>query len=326
MDIFVENKNGVILNTKNKYCPEDINVKIKTQKLKVKSEKEPQTFEGLFGQVDVAAGHSVYYDSEMIISEVEPVDEYRKNLWIKKIDDSNNMIDILSLKDGWVQTDGTLGGEPTSGEMYGDYIEVEPSTTYLFEIVKTSDTYQDWFGIGEYKEDQTFIKRQAFANFVTKSIKFTTSSTTKYIVVSARNLKDATAIRLKPFTEEGIFTLNSDGIYEELELTSATEGWKTINTTPSTQYKKTGNFVEVNLRFNSSSGYYVSSGYTALGILPEDCRPTIDIGIPVFTITTSNGFSNNIVLLINTDGTVQLRNMTSSVRLQALLAHTSFLL
>ena len=245
MDIFVENKNGVILNTKNKYCPEDINVKIKTQKLKVKSEKEPQTFEGLFGQVDVAAGHSVYYDSEMIISEVEPVDEYRKNLWIKKIDDSNNMVDLSSFVDGFVTGTGTFDTDTTNGEMRSSYIEVEPSTTYLFEIIKTTSNFADWFGIGEYTESQTFIKRQAFANFVTKSIKFTTSSTTKYIVVSARNLKDATAIRLKPFTEEGIFTLNSDGIYDKLDLVGATEGWQTLNTTPSVSYKKTGFFVEI---------------------------------------------------------------------------------
>ena len=326
MDLYIDNKNGAILNTKNKYCPEDINVKIKTQKLKVKATAEPQSFEGMFGQVDIEAGHSVYFDSETIISEVEPVDEYRKKLWIKKIDDSNNMVDISSLKAGWVQTDGTFGGEPTSGEMYSDYIEVEPSTTYLFEIVKTTDTYQDWFGIGEYKEDQTFIKRQAFTNFVTKSIKFTTSSTTKYIVVSARNLSGASAIRLKPFTDEGIFTLNSEGIYDKLDLVGATEGWQTLSSTHSVSYKKTGIFVEIRVAFNSGSGNTLAKGITEIGTLPEDCRPTMSFGTPVFTITTSNGFSNNVVLLVNTDGTVQFQNYTSSVKLQAIFGQVSFLL
>ena len=103
-----------------------------------------------------------------------------------------NLIDLSSLVDGYVNSNGTFNTNNNNGEMRSGFIPVKPDTTYYFSIVETTGTADAWVGIGEYtNNDGTgFISRKSFW-------RFTTSSTAKYVVVSARNLATATKIQLE---------------------------------------------------------------------------------------------------------------------------------
>lgn len=103
-----------------------------------------------------------------------------------------NLIDLSSLVDGYVNSNGTFNTNHSKGEMRSGFIPVKPDTTYYFSIVETTGTEDAWVGIGEYtSNDGTgFIRRDSFW-------RFTTSSTAKYVVVSARNLAQATKIQLE---------------------------------------------------------------------------------------------------------------------------------
>lgn len=103
-----------------------------------------------------------------------------------------NLIDLSSLVDGYVNSNGTFNTNHPNGEMRSDFIPVLPNTVYYFSIVETTGTAEAWVGVGEYTSTNTssFVKRNGYW-------RFTTSATTKYIVVSARNLAQATKIQLE---------------------------------------------------------------------------------------------------------------------------------
>ena len=131
------------------------------------------------------------------VQEGTPSIEYESP--IESVGDNINLIDITTLIDGFV-SEGAFGTSTTNGEKRSDYIDVEPDTEYTFKIHETTQNNATWIGIGEYSTDKTFIKRDIYesSSYVNEaSYTFTTSSTTKYIVVSARNLAGATKIKLE---------------------------------------------------------------------------------------------------------------------------------
>lgn len=103
-----------------------------------------------------------------------------------------NLIDLSSLVDGYVNSNGTFSTNHKQGEMRSGFIPVKPNTVYYFSIVETTGPAADWVGIGEYTSDNTtdFVRRDSYW-------RFTTSATTKYVVVSSRNLEQATKIQLE---------------------------------------------------------------------------------------------------------------------------------
>lgn len=109
-----------------------------------------------------------------------------------------NMINISHLYLGFVSAVGTISADASRGERYSDFIKVNPNTTYTFEIYETSSTFDNWIGIGEYSNNnyETFIRRDVMNNVSQKYYTFTTSNTCRYLVVSSRNLAEATQIGL----------------------------------------------------------------------------------------------------------------------------------
>lgn len=110
-----------------------------------------------------------------------------------------NMLDPSTLVDGYISVNGEYNAAHTNGEMRSGMIAVSPSTAYTFSIQATSSTYDPWFGVGEYTADNvaSFVKRNTNSGSGVTSITFTTSATTNYISVSARNLKAATKVQLE---------------------------------------------------------------------------------------------------------------------------------
>lgn len=104
-----------------------------------------------------------------------------------------NLADISSFVYGYVTGTGTFATAHTQGEMRSDFIPVNPNTTYTFSIKTTTSTFPAWFGVGFYSSNNqaSFIVRR------TNQLTFTTTADTHFIVVSARNLEDATEIQLE---------------------------------------------------------------------------------------------------------------------------------
>ena len=127
-----------------------------------------------------------------------------------------NMLDMTTLADGYVASNGDLAGTHTQGEKRSGYIKVKPNTQYTFSIIQTTSTYPAWFGVGEYTAPAStnFVRRDTNTDTSSTSITFTTDSTTKYVVVSARNMADATEVQL----EEGGTTTSYDAYYKPIEL------------------------------------------------------------------------------------------------------------
>ena len=125
---------------------------------------------------------------------------------------SKNLVNISTLEKGYVSATGIITVNDTMGERYSKFIKVKPDTNYIFSIIETSSTYDNWFGVGEYSSNNysSFIRRDTMTTASQSYIQFTTSNTTEYIVVSARNLKDATKIQL----EEGSTATDYEPYYE----------------------------------------------------------------------------------------------------------------
>lgn len=108
-----------------------------------------------------------------------------------------NMLDIEELVDGYIDDQGRFVTAHTMGEKRTDFIKVKPKATLTFKIIETEDKNTDWIGIGEYSNANisSFIKRNVARekNIIT----LTTSETTEYVIVSARNLQNATKVVLK---------------------------------------------------------------------------------------------------------------------------------
>lgn len=118
--------------------------------------------------------------------------EYQINL-------GKNLLDIATLVDGYVTSNGTFETVHTQAEMRSGFIKVIPNTTYTFSIIETTSTYPSWFGVGEYSSSEvsSFIRRDTNTTATDTSITFTTSATTQYIVVSARNMAGATKVQVE---------------------------------------------------------------------------------------------------------------------------------
>lgn len=125
-----------------------------------------------------------------------------------------NMIDITTLTKGYVTSYGAISDASNMGEMKSDFIKAEPNTEYTFKIIETNVTNEHWIGIGEYSSNNTsnFIKRNTATAI--NEITFTTSSTTKYLIVSARNLVNATKILLKEGNTEITYSPYGQGSVE----------------------------------------------------------------------------------------------------------------
>ncbi len=108
-----------------------------------------------------------------------------------------NILNIEELVDGYIDDQGRFVTAHTMGEKRTDFIKVKPKATLTFKIIETNDKNTDWIGVGEYSNANIsgFIKRNVARekNIIT----FTTSETTEYIIVSARNLQNATKVVLK---------------------------------------------------------------------------------------------------------------------------------
>ena len=148
--------------------------------------------------------------------------------------------------EGYVNGLGTISSPSGKGEKATELVKVKPNTNYTFFIINTNSNFDNWIGVGEYEQKSTssFIKR----NTSTSSFKynFTTSEKTNYVILSARNLKEATNVSFYETSKNQSFTfplsegqrlmlgdyLADDGIHHkrgqvELDGTEEIELWST---------------------------------------------------------------------------------------------------
>ena len=138
-------------------------------------------------------------DEEGNVIGAMPSPEFRSE--IKNVTGSANFYVVPELADiskftdkGYVNSLGTISSSTGRGEKATEPVKVKPNTNYTFFIINTNSKFDNWIGIGEYEEESSssFIKR----NTSTASFKynFTTSEKTNYVILSARNLEEATNV------------------------------------------------------------------------------------------------------------------------------------
>lgn len=201
--------------------------------------------------------------------------------YIRNVGDNINIIDITTLVPGYVGSNGSFY-DGSNGEKRSDFIKVEPNTEYSFKIHETSQSYNDWIGIGEYSSNNasTFIQRDVKSNSsFTEGLEYTitTSATTQYIVVSARNLVGATKIKLEKgkvatnWTEYGYgsvgFKEENGNIFDEkIELGSITDDTG-INFTSNENYRSV-NYVKT--KENNNYCFSINNNLNRVVILCYD--------------------------------------------------------
>ena len=117
-----------------------------------------------------------------------------------------NLLDMSTLVDGYVQSNGEFNTGHNNGEMRSGFIPVSPNTTYTFKIFTTSSTYQAWYRIVGYTAEVpsvgyvTHEQAETLYGNITAEVNFTTHANTKYVIVSARNMAAATQVQ---FNEGG---------------------------------------------------------------------------------------------------------------------------
>lgn len=272
---------------------------------------------------------------DITISETEPVDKKTK-VWISKRSDSNNLIENMTWTAGYITSTGTYA-EQTDGSCYSTSISVSPSTTYIMEILETTDTYSPWFGIGEFDSTNTFIKRQS-SNMIDNKYVFTTGDTTTSIVASARNLANASKVRLKVYQSEGMFILNDEtNEYEKIQphYAKAVSGVSVSTDSVPVIYSAAEHFVEVQVGGWLNS-FIVHAGTTdsglnrVIGQIPIQYAPSLPV-VQICFARAQNGSSNEyptcITVEINEYGYVILHNYSSSqYNLQGLYGNLSYLI
>lgn len=252
-------------------------------------------------------------DNLVVVSATEPTGDNREKVWMQK---SKNMININNLRAGFVSGTGILETQQTQAEMRSDYIKVKSNTQYTFSIIDTVDTFENWFGVGEFTNSKTFIKRNVESNSSATKITFTTSDTTNYIVVSARNLANATKIQLEQGTtvteheeyiDPAIYVKNDNDVYEEFYKTNETR-WIKLGSYDN-YYRKVNGNVEISANIANSSGITLNSyGHTVLGTLPTEFIPNRELNMPVLAKVLNGDSLSRVRVVVGTNGAVSLFN------------------
>ncbi len=120
----------------------------------------------------------------------------------------NNSIKKEYLVIGYVRTAGDFSQYTDKEEMRSDYIKVSSGETFEFEILETLSNYGNWFGVGLYDKDKTFIKRLTQTTADLNKFTFTIPENVEYMVVSAANLIQATKISLKKVLDGHVGNIN----------------------------------------------------------------------------------------------------------------------
>lgn len=116
--------------------------------------------------------------------------------------------------------------------------------------------------------------------------------------------------------EKKIYVRNDNNVYEELAQ-EEDSGWISLTEVGENyayiKYRKVGKRVEINSPLYSEKGFSISAfGTTLLGTLPEGFRPSQKQRIPIVCKNINNAIIDYCYVDINTDGTINLRNITGS--------------
>ena len=192
----------------------------------VSGSPNPELIECLDNKILIKNSNGKYEEflkESVVISSTEPTD--RRDVWIQK---GKNLIDVKILNSGYVSSTGVIElSNIFYGECYSSFIPVKPNTTYTFKMFEFVSVINDsWYGIGEYsnRDISSFINRNVITGPNITEFTFITSNTTKYIIVSGRNLKGATKIQLEQsavateyeeYIEKKIYCKNDNGVFEE---------------------------------------------------------------------------------------------------------------
>ena len=110
-----------------------------------------------------------------------------------------NLLNYETMNYGYVRDTGTIATSHPYGEMYSEFIKVEPNTQYTFSIFKTSSTFDNWIGIGQYSSNDfnSFIVRVADYNVSHTTFTFKTRENTTFVIVSARNMENVNEVQFE---------------------------------------------------------------------------------------------------------------------------------
>lgn len=108
-----------------------------------------------------------------------------EDVWIKR---NKNLFDLSKLEPGYISLQGQYLAQTENKEMFSDWIPVKPNTTYTFAILEGLIEYSPWLAIAQFNYGKEFLVRDT--NYTTEKT-FTTANDTRYVRISARNLRNA---------------------------------------------------------------------------------------------------------------------------------------
>ena len=212
-----------------------------------------------------------------------------------------------------------------------DFIRVKPSTTY-------SISYSTSNGINQY--NISYFTNAEFPRASETSWNsndtFTTPSNCNYIMVSFRNSNniaitpsDISNIMLNegssiiPYEEYITPTINADGIeiYNPI-VSNWTNITSNILTEGAVQYKKSGDIVELNIKYRPAATVTANlNAYsdTTLATLPTNLRPAKEINAPVYVRLSDESMTTESYLSIMPNGNINIYNWGSTNTIKGLI-------
>lgn len=194
-----------------------------------------------------------------------------------ELESAMNFIKELSLSPGYVNaTNGTIAIQSSHKEVYSQNIYGVGSVNAFLSF---SSAHDMWFAIGEYKEDGTFIRRQAQMdnNSSSKSYSFTTDKECAYVIVSFRTFDAEYTLDITFSGRANIDeTLTKRGSVAEAKTT----GDKIqANVDKLTEINGAVSFDEsTNIHYKKIDSYYIDNTGAASGASAMACTDYVDVG------------------------------------------------
>lgn len=255
-------------------------------------------------------------DKLVVVSATEPTGDDREKVWIQK---GKNLFDaskyIMDLPQNTNSPWCYIKLEPNTQYTMSSNIPLDNNAAGLF-IVTRGNTSPTTSENGVWNGNPRTITSDSEGYIGVRCRKVPNSTLADLTTYQYQIEKGTTATEYEAYIDPKIYVKNDNDEYEEF-IKEEDSGWQFITETGQSysyiRYRRIGKMVELSSPWYSETGISISAYKTTLlGTLPEGFRPSQTVHAPIMCKNSNNEIINFCNVLISTDGTIKISNVTGS--------------